>query len=245
MINISIENFEGPYDLLLDLLKKQEIDIYNIPIHKITQDFLSVVEKNPPKEQYLADFIVFIALLLEIKSNMLLPDNMLDEYEFDEEDPRKVLISKLFNYQRLVEDTKKLKEIYQNSQIRYYCENQSTKLKLSKKTIDENLYDFSLIAKSYDRIILRKTNSETEKKFFLKLRTEKYSVEKKQIEIIKLLGQINDLMFNVFTNKADKSEKIAYFLAMLKLQQDQSIHVSQSRVFDPIKIERVKNEKSN
>ncbi|EGO86383.1 segregation and condensation protein A, partial [Clostridium botulinum C str. Stockholm] len=92
-LNIKIENFEGPFDLLLHLIKKNEMDIYNIRIYEITTQYLNYL--NNMKEldlEVTSEFIVIAATLLEIKSKMLLPKQEIEENEGDEEDPRKELI---------------------------------------------------------------------------------------------------------------------------------------------------------
>src|SRR3712207_4469850 len=100
-LNIKIENFEGPFDLLLHLIKKNEMDIYDIKIYEITTQYLNYI--NNMKEldlEVTSEFIVIAATLLEIKSKMLLPKQVVEENEEDAEDPRQELINKLLEYKK-------------------------------------------------------------------------------------------------------------------------------------------------
>lgn len=109
-ISIKIENFEGPFDLLLYLIKKNKMEIYDIKIHDITTQYLDYI--NNMKEMDLditSEFIVIAATLLEIKSKMLLPKENIDN-EDTEEDPRKYLMDKLIEYKKFKKVADWLKE---------------------------------------------------------------------------------------------------------------------------------------
>ena len=101
-LKIKIENFEGPFDLLLHLIKKNEMDIYNIKIFDITNQYLEYIEEMKVLDlDVVSEFIVFAATLLEIKSRMLLPKSIEDEVSVDiENDPRKDLVFKLIEYKK-------------------------------------------------------------------------------------------------------------------------------------------------
>ena len=109
--NIVLKTYEGPMDLLLDLIKENEIDIYDIPIFKITEEFLKYIENMKKLNLTLtSDFILMASTLLEIKSKMLLPKKEdLDEEAEEEEDPRQDLVESLLEYKRYKEASEILK----------------------------------------------------------------------------------------------------------------------------------------
>jgi segregation and condensation protein A len=102
MYNVKVEAFEGPLDLLLHLIKKSELDIYNIPIATITRQYLEYLEIMKELNLDVAgEFLVMASTLLQIKSKMLLPAVLLDEAcEEEEEDPRAELVRRLIEYQK-------------------------------------------------------------------------------------------------------------------------------------------------
>src|SRR3982074_3352161 len=100
---IKLPQFEGPFDLLLFFIERDELDIYNIPITRITNDFLDYIHKQGELNIELSsEFILFISTLMRIKAKMLLPRKELDA-EGNEIDPRQELIDKLLEYKRYKE----------------------------------------------------------------------------------------------------------------------------------------------
>lgn len=102
--SIHLANFEGPLDLLLHLIKKNEMDIYDIPMAKITEQYLSILDAMKTLNLDLAgEFLLMAATLLHIKSKLLLPKIVEEETEEDEEDPRAELVRRLLEYQKYKE----------------------------------------------------------------------------------------------------------------------------------------------
>jgi len=115
--NIKLQEFEGPFDLLLFFIQRDELDIYDIQINKITKDFMDYIHEMESLNIELAsEFIVFAATLMRIKSKMLLPRKEVDE-EGNEIDPRQELIDKLLEYKRFKEATEELKVFEQDRQL--------------------------------------------------------------------------------------------------------------------------------
>jgi len=101
---VKLEVFEGPLDLLLYLIKKEEIDIYDIPIAKITDQYLEYLELMKLLDLNIAgEFLVMAATLIHIKSRMLLPPDQLEGEEKEEEDPRAELVRRLLEYKKFKE----------------------------------------------------------------------------------------------------------------------------------------------
>ena len=108
---IKLPQFEGPFDLLLFFIERDELDIYNIPIHRIIQDFLTFIHSGEALNIELSsEFILFVSTLMRIKAKMLLPRKELDE-EGNEIDPRQELIDKLLEYKRYKEAAATLAEM--------------------------------------------------------------------------------------------------------------------------------------
>lgn len=108
---IKLEQFEGPFDLLLFFIERDELDIYNIPITKITNDFLDFIHNSEKLNIELSsEFILFISTLMRIKAKMLLPRKELDA-DGNEIDPRQELISKILEYKRFKEAAAKMAEM--------------------------------------------------------------------------------------------------------------------------------------
>ena len=108
---ISLPQFEGPFDLLLFFIERDELDIYNIPITKITNDFLEYIHSSESLNIELSsEFILFISTLMRIKAKMLIPRKELDQ-EGNEIDPRQELIDKILEYKRFKEASLKMSEM--------------------------------------------------------------------------------------------------------------------------------------
>lgn len=108
---IKLEQFEGPFDLLLFFIERDELDIYNIPITKITNDFLDFIHQGERLNIELSsEFILFISTLMRIKAKMLIPRKELDA-EGNEIDPRQELVNKILEYKRYKEASAKLAEL--------------------------------------------------------------------------------------------------------------------------------------
>lgn len=110
---ISLPQFEGPFDLLLFFIERDELDIYNIPIKKIIDDFLVFIKQSDEDNIELSsEFILFVSTLMRIKAKMLLPRKELDEHG-NELDPRQELIDKILEYKKFKEASQKLADMEQ------------------------------------------------------------------------------------------------------------------------------------
>lgn len=108
---IKLDEFEGPFDLLLFFIERDELDIYNIPITKITNDFLDFIHQTEKLNIELSsEFILFISTLMRIKAKMLIPRKEIDE-QGNEIDPRQELINKILEYKRFKEASAKMAEM--------------------------------------------------------------------------------------------------------------------------------------
>ncbi|MBK0383163.1 segregation/condensation protein A [Pedobacter sp. SD-b] len=227
--SIKLPIFEGPFDLLLFFIEKDELDIYNIPIAKITDDFLNYLHQLASLNIELAsEFIYVAATLMRIKAKMLLPRPDLNEYG-EEVDLQKDLIQRLIEYKRYkkaVENFKILEE-ERISKSRRGNINEDIDGLLSQST--SNLEDFS----SFDLYKLLKAYLKAIKNHEIKTNEVKhtvtkypYSIEEQKAEI-KALMAINDkLEFrDLLKISKDKVQFVYNFLAMLELLQQQLIKI--------------------
>jgi segregation and condensation protein A len=158
---IKLPAFEGPFDLLLFFIERDELDIYNIPIAQITDDFLSYLHQAQEMNIDLAsEFIVVAATLMRIKAKMLLPRKQLDD-EGNEIDPRRELVDRLLEYKRyksVLEDLRKMEEIrafmnprgYANVEIRKLSEHALADAEMENVTLYKLLRVFERLLARFD-----------------------------------------------------------------------------------------------
>ena len=135
MFNIKLENFEGPLDLLLYFIKRDKIDIYDIPITQITNEYISVIDEAKTLDVSIAgEFLFMASLLLRIKTQMLLP-RQVDEESLDIDDPRIDLVAQLLEYKKYKNIANKLKNLH--------FENKDTFFRSSTKVVYDQSPDIS------------------------------------------------------------------------------------------------------
>ena len=140
---VTLPAFEGPLDLLLFLIKRDELDIYDIPISKITEDFLNYLTLMKTLNLQLAgDFLVIAATLMRIKARMLLPAGPVDDEE-EMEDPRQELVDMLIEYKRFKEAAGELSDI-EEGRIKMFPRVQSMEEVYGGPTLEDSLKDVTL-----------------------------------------------------------------------------------------------------
>lgn len=239
-IKFKLDNFEGPLDLLLHLIEKAEVDIYDIPISEIAQQYLEYLDYMQEMDLEVAsEFLVMAATLVEIKSKMLLPKPKKEDNSSQEIDPREELVQKLIEYKKYKEFTLILKdkfEVYEK--VFYKC----------PEPIEDYISDFTsitgvsadLLAKTLNSIIQK--NSTSTKRRVREIHREEFTVDDKIKEISRLLVARSVFYFEeLFSKKADKYEVIVTFLAILELVKRKFITVQQNISFDRILVKRKKS----
>lgn len=238
---IKLHTFEGPLDLLLHLIDQAEVDIYDIPIAEITDQYLNYLYNMQNFEIEIAsEFLVMAATLLAIKSRMLLPkhemidgDSLEDTYEHI--DPREELILRLIEYKRYKTASEKLKELeFERNQIYTkppedlsYYQTDNDNVPHYNVSILQLFVAFQSVVEKY-----RHVNRTT------RIMKEETSVNDKMTEIIVLLQRANRLMYftQLFVNIWGRSEVVVTFLALLELMKQNKIKVVQSNSFTDIEI---------
>ncbi|MBN4062751.1 segregation/condensation protein A [Alkaliphilus sp. AH-315-G20] len=236
---IKIDSFEGPFDLLFHLIEKNKVDIYDIPIHEITKQFVEhVLTMDELDLDNTSEFLVLAATLLEIKSKMLLPVE-LDEgeqLEFEEADPRNELIRKLLEYKKYKMVSEGFKEREKEYDKVFY--------KLRDEIIpddkDECLSNMTMqdIFSSFERIIKKKHKIKDFREDIRQLKKDTFTVAEKTEIILYLLKKSNTLKFNQFFLASNSiGEVIIIFLAILELIKLKKINVYQDSCFNDIVLE--------
>lgn len=231
--NVNLKIYEGPMDLLIDLIKKNEIDIYDIPIYLITEQFLDYIkEANKINLELTSDFILMASTLIEIKSKMLLPKvKAFDDEELEEEDPRDDLVQKILEYEIYKEVSQKLKESASYESKAFY------KLKEDFSSIDDidllKNCTVNSLSKSFKNLIKR-MKSENQ---ISEIKADPFPVEKATLILKEKLKEETSFLFSDLLNEKSFIEEIvSYFLSILELVKIGLIRADQYDDYQDIKI---------
>ena len=227
--------YDGPLDLLLDLIRKQDIDIYDIPIAKITAQFLAYVEHLKETDVDVAgDFIYTAALLIHIKSRMLLPRSPVEVAEGEAEDPRLELVERLLEHERFKNAAQMLHERQQveaatwtNPGIKEFRNAEGTEPEIAADTMDLVRVFQQILDRAKSRPILDVEEDSVTVAQMIDFMRRRLMMEDRPIALRRLLGNT-------------KSEKalIAMFLALLEMVRLQAILLRQDRNFSEIFIKK-------
>ena len=235
-LRVKLEVFEGPLDLLLHLIKKNEIDIYDIPITMITQQYLEYLEVMKSLNLDIAgDFLLMAATLLHIKSKMLLPpseDELAEENAEAEEDPRAELVRRLLEYQRFKDAALEMnrsdlldREVFTRT---FY---QEEFLKEAEEAVEGEATLFDLLE------ALKKVLETVSPEEFQEISLEHLSLKDKINEIMEALWEKETLAFQeLFTPATPRREVVITFLALLELLRLRMIKIHQLEHFGTIRI---------
>ena len=227
---IKIKQFEGPFDLLLFFIERDEIDIMDIPIARITDDFLSYIRALERLNIDVAsEFILVAATLMRIKARMLLPRPELDE-DGQEIDPRKELAQKLMEYKRfkdVLDDLKLLEE--QREQITSRGNSRKELRSIAEKAlVDIELESLSLfkLFKSFETV-MRNMEIRNNRPKHLVYKYD-YSVEaQKDFIFSKINNQVKTAFESLFSNLNDRMHAIITFLSLLEMINAQEVFITE------------------
>ena len=241
---VKVADFEGPFDLLLHLIKKNKMNIYNIEIYKVTNQYLEYLNTRKVMDlEITSEFIVVAATLIEIKSKNLLPKVKVDEEEESEEDIEKRLMERLIEYKKI----KNVSEFFKNKYINageVFSKKPEVIEEIKPEKVDNDdifknitlldLYNiYNKILENY-REKQNKVNV-VQKKIYV----DKYKVEDKMEELLKKFNSVEVIEFNNLMKESScKLETVVIFLALLELIKIRTIQVFQDENFSNILIKR-------
>lgn len=248
-IPVKLEVFEGPLDLLLHLIEKNKVNIYDIPIALITDQYLEYIETMKTRDmEIMSEFLVMAATLVNIKSRMLLPKEILEEEE--EEDPRKELVERLLEYKMYKYISYELKDkqvdaskvIYKRptipEEVADYQEEVDLGGLLSDLTLNKLQMVFhSVMKKQVDKIDPIRSR-------FGKIEKEEVNQEKKMLYVEAYAKAHGEFSFRaLLEEQCTKMELIVTFLCILELMKMGKLKIVQEAIFDDIYITWQEKEK--
>jgi segregation and condensation protein A len=238
-LNFRLEQYEGPLDLLLDLIRKQQINIYDIPIARITAQYLEYMQKALEMDFELgAEFVYMAATLIHIKSRLLLPrDPELNESD-PEEDPRTELVERLLEHERFKNAAEMLQQkrmveeaVWSNPQIQNFLGEDDT------PGLQVTLFD---LVKTLQTVLERVKNRPV------------YEIGKEDVSVPDMIGYLRRMIkdrrrgepvsaMELFESQRSRRAVICLFLAILEMVKRQAIVLSQKDAFADIEIRKHKN----
>ena len=228
---VKIDAFEGPLDLLLHLIKESKVDIWNIKIVEITDQYLNYIKSMERLNLNIAsDYLVMASELMEMKSKLLLPRTKLDE-ETEEEDPREKLIQKLIEYQKYKDMTKNFKELEENRHEFYTKPPESLKEYAEEGVITNTDLSLDDLMKAFQKFLERK---EAEKPLATTVTKKEITVEERRTSIKKILKEKKKVDFFELFDVLTREYIVVTFLAVLEMAKKQELTIYQENNFDNI-----------
>ena len=245
MYKLKLQNFEGPLDLLLYFIKRDELDIYDIPIARITSEFLKYIRLMQKFDLELAgEFIVMAATLMYIKAQMLLPRDPDSEEDEEIEDPRTRLVEQLLEYKRYREAAADLRELDDGQRWTYYRKVFSEDRGIAAEAQKFNYSNASLIDLMYavERVLKRKNDVEESNHT---VKVFPVFVEEKSKILMHDLGKHKRLSFSKYVDGCSRAVVVVTFLAILELIRKRMIAVFQDGFAEDIVITEMPLENLN
>lgn len=230
---IKIDEFEGPLDLLLHLIKESNIDIYDIKISEITEQYLDYIKAMEQLNLSIAsEYLVMAAELIEIKSKSLLPSKSEDENDEFEEDPKEILIRRLIDYKHYKEITATFKELEQErSQI--FTKLPSNVYEYKDDNTPRESQSVSLLLDAFASFL---EGNEYKKPIHTKITTSEVSVSERISKIRNILNIQKESTFESLFDEWSREYIVATFLAILQMAKEQEIIIDQKDSFNHIYI---------
>jgi segregation and condensation protein A len=235
-LNVHLERYDGPLDLLLDLIRKQQIDIKDIPIATITAQYLEYMDKARELDFDLgAEFVYMAATLIHIKSRMLLPRDPELAKDNPEEDPRQELVEKLLEHEKfknaaeMLQQKRMLEEnVWSNPQIAQFTAGDDD------PGLAISLFD---LVKAFGELVERAKNRPV------------YEVSEEDVTVARMIAQLKSRFLEVgedepvyimrmFAEQRSRKAMIALFLAVLEMVKLQAVRVAQTDLFGEIVLRR-------
>lgn len=246
---VKIDAFEGPIPLLLHLIKNNEVEIYDISIAEITDQYLDYIAAMQELDLEIAsEFLVMAANLIEIKSSTLLPDETSEEEE--EIDPRQQLINRLLEYKKYKELADELRNQEEIQQQRYTRNIESVFAEIDSEAVEVNpLENISLndFLNTFEQILAEKSEDESEEKEkdskdkLSYINRKNINIQDKIDDLRTKLAEKKDVKFaELFAGNCSRLEIVVTFMALLELMRLQEVRIKQTGVFGKINVSLIK-----
>ena len=243
-ISYKLETFEGPLDLLLHLIDKDKINIYDIPIASITEQYLEYMDNMPQTDlNRTSEFMVMAATLLEIKARMLLPKEV-DPETGEEVDPRAELVERLIEHRKMKLLAAELADMEIDAQ-KHFFKGPTIPKEVAKYEqpvdLDNLLADVNLakLQEIFKQVMKRKDDRiDPERSKFGTIKREKISLENKIKSLVEYGREHNRFSFReLLENQSSKLEVVVTFLGILELTKIGLLQINQDSLKDDIQIE--------
>ncbi|MCD8083250.1 MAG: segregation/condensation protein A [Clostridiales bacterium] len=247
-ISYKLENFEGPLDLLLHLIEKNKVDIYDIPIAEITRQYLDYVSRMEQEDlNVVSDFLVMAATLLDIKSQMLLPAEPSEDG--GEEDPRAELVARLLEYKRYKRMALTLQDMEEEAEALFYRKPAiPEEVARYEPPIDlDGMLDgltLERLRRVFESAMKRqKDKVDPIRSSFGTIRREPVSLETRIRDVMGYARKNRSFSFRqMLTRQGDRLEIVVTFLAVLELMKMGKIRLTQEHIFDDMQMETLEAE---
>ncbi len=244
-LTVRLDAFEGPLDLLYHLIEKNEIDIYDIPIAALTEQYLAYLDAAEDTDMDgMSEFLLMAATLLEIKSKLLLPVPKQEEVEGP--DPREELVQRLLEYKKIKDVTGTLKEREEEAALVFYKAADDSVRKLKEQPpqeLEDLLLGVSMddLYQAFQQVLARREVKVD------RVRSSFRAVQRDLFTIGEKMDFIRDLLIlrphgktsfrSIFRENAGKMERVVTFLALLELIKQKEVRITQEETFGDILIQ--------
>ena len=231
---VSLSQFEGPLDLLLHLISRAKVDIKDIFVSEITEQYLASLEGIDELDMDVAsEFLTMAATLLEIKSRALLPRPPKEEDE-DEESPEQALIRRLEEYKLYKESAGRMKE-FEKVAMQVFSK-LPEEYPLPPQPVELTGLSLEGLVRALERIIARQTQEADPGRVFRSITRDKFTIEQCVFNLTSRLRKGPVLFTDMLSNQVTRDEIVSYFMAMLELLKLGKLHAQQEKAFDDILI---------
>ncbi|UQS85426.1 segregation/condensation protein A [Apilactobacillus apisilvae] len=222
IINIHINDFDGPLELLLHLIKKSQMDIYDIKIEKITNQYVEYLDKMKNLNvEIIGEYFVMASNLMVIKSKLLLPKKEPIDDNDDYEDPRDELVNRLLIYQQYKEASKFLKKMNYSNNLHHSID---AKVPSASQIIEANnnkSMDASILKEAFQSIIIKRHENHT---YVHEIHEWQYTVKEQTLWIINKLSNVISIEFEqLFESNSNLEKVVTTFLSALELVKEKQI----------------------
>ena len=230
-IKLKLGEFSGPLDLLLFLIKQEQANIFDIPIARITDEYLKYIRLMKNLDISLAaDFLVMAATLIEIKSKMLLPREIAGEAEEESEDPRRELIDRLLEHQKFKNAAEMLYERVTVEQAVFH----RGRIESDEKNLETNASVFDLLT------VFQKTLGRHKEEIQMEIEREEMSLAEMLKHIRAKISKVKEInLLEFFAAMRTRQELVLAFIAVLELVRTDDIKLLQRKTFGDIILKKI------